>query len=271
MSFALLGGVCLRGVYLQGAEVWTKDPATWDEKDIAKLLSDSPWAQKVQVSPGGGGMGGPGGGMGGAGGGMGGGDDPTGQLSGPGGGGGGGMGGGGGGMGGGGGRRGGGGMGGGGGMQPMTFTVRWMSSLPLKQAIVRSRMGKEADTSPQAKEFLERQESHYAVALIGPPRGGGAGGGAGAVPGGAQQDRMQRMTEHLKETTGLLRKGKEPIRPETVQTPQPGQNSYLFLFPRADAITLDDKEVEFATRMGPLEVKRKFKLKDMVYNGQLAL
>ncbi len=255
----VLGGVCVSST-LRAAEVWTKEPSTWDEKDMAKLLSDSPWAHTVQVGMGGGGLGGPG--MGGGGGSAGGGgDDPTGgSLSGPGGGpsGGGGMGGGG--------RRGGGGgggMGGGGGTPAMTFTVRWMSALPLKHAIVRTRMGKEADTSPQAKEFLAREEMHYAVALIGPPRGmggGGRGGGDGRGGGGAAEgaadERRQRMTVQLQEQTALLRKGKPPIRPESVQMPQPGQSSYLFLFPRTDAISLEDKEVEFATKLGQVEVKR---------------
>ena len=276
---AVLGGACVSST-LRAAEVWTKEPSTWDEKDMAKLLSESPWAHTVQVGMGGGGMGGGGmggPGMGGGGGSTGGGgDDPTGgSLSGPGGGpsGGGGMGGGG--------RRGGGGggMGGGGGTPTMTFTVRWMSALPLKHAIVRTRMGEEADTSPQAKEFLAREETHYAVALIGPPRGMGGGGGRGGGDGrgggvageGAADERRQRMTAQLQEHTALLRKGKAPIRVESVQTPQPGQSSYLFLFPRTDAISLDDKEVEFATKLGPVEVKRKFKLKEMVYNGQLAL
>jgi len=79
------------------------------------------------------------------------------------------------------------------------------------------------------------------------------------------------MVERLKEVTTLNRKSKEPIRPEVVQAAQQSQNSFLFLFPKSDAITLEDKDVEFATRIGPLEVKRKFKLKDMVYQGQLSL
>jgi hypothetical protein len=44
-----------------------------------------------------------------------------------------------------------------------------------------------------------------------------------------------------------------------------------FLFPRSEAITLEDKEVEFETKLGPMEIKRKFKLQDMVFGGKLEL
>jgi hypothetical protein len=36
-------------------------------------------------------------------------------------------------------------------------------------------------------------------------------------------------------------------------------------------LTVADKEVAFATRIGPLEVKAKFVLKDMLYQGKLEL
>ena len=45
----------------------------------------------------------------------------------------------------------------------------------------------------------------------------------------------------------------------------------MFLFPKTDVITLDDKDVELVTRLGNDEVKKKFKLADMVFGGQLAL
>ena len=34
---------------------------------------------------------------------------------------------------------------------------------------------------------------------------------------------------------------------------------------------MDDKEVEFSTRLGQTMVKQKFHLKDMVFNGKLDL
>lgn len=44
-----------------------------------------------------------------------------------------------------------------------------------------------------------------------------------------------------------------------------------FKFPKTAPIVLDDKEVEFVTKLGRSEVKRKFKLAEMVFGDQLAL
>ena len=45
----------------------------------------------------------------------------------------------------------------------------------------------------------------------------------------------------------------------------------LFLFPRAADITAEDKDVSFETAVGQMSVKTKFNLKDMMYDGKLAL
>jgi hypothetical protein len=44
-----------------------------------------------------------------------------------------------------------------------------------------------------------------------------------------------------------------------------------FAFPKTEEITLEDKEVEFISKVGPMEFKKKFKLADMVLNGKLTL
>ncbi|MCL5743645.1 MAG: alpha/beta hydrolase, partial [Acidobacteria bacterium] len=75
-----------------------------------------------------------------------------------------------------------------------------------------------------------------------------------------------------KSGTTLVRKGKAALVPQevTVHRVQNGL-SIVYQFPRTDPITLEDKEVEFISRVGPVEFKRKFKLKEMVYGGKLAL
>jgi hypothetical protein len=106
----------------------------------------------------------------------------------------------------------------------------------------------------------------------GGPRGGdrkGKGGGEGEDP----QARRQAMFDRMKENTVLERKGKDPIHPDFVQPVQTQQGSILvFLFPRTgQPIEVDDKEVTFHQKLGPIDWKAKFNLKEMVYNGQLAL
>jgi hypothetical protein len=45
----------------------------------------------------------------------------------------------------------------------------------------------------------------------------------------------------------------------------------MFGFPRTDPITVADREVEFSTTIGPYHLRRKFRVKDMVINGEPAL
>ncbi|MCX7604178.1 MAG: hypothetical protein N2036_08890 [Bryobacteraceae bacterium] len=270
---------------LRAADPWTKPPGEWTEKDIQRILTDSPWAKQVSITlssgmPMGGG-GGRRGGRGGApmGGGMadasvGGGSDP--------------------GMGGMGGRPGmGEGMGGT--MAPsITFQIRWQSAKPIKLATVRARMGAEADSSPQAREFVEREEPDYVIAVIGPPMGppegemrpGGMGGpapggepkpepGKGGPAGGGRERRggdPEQWMAALKENTWLAWKEHEKLHPSSVTLPPGGPRGVLiFRFPKDHPIELEDREVEFCMRRGPMEVKKKFRLKDMVYEGKLSL
>ena len=44
-----------------------------------------------------------------------------------------------------------------------------------------------------------------------------------------------------------------------------------FSFPRSESIVLEDREVEFVTKLGQFDVKKKFTLKDMVFKGKLEL
>lgn len=259
----------LGAVPLSAAEFWEKKKrAEWNDKEIKKLLTDSPWCRTVSGSfkrdARGGGKG-QGGGVG-----QGGGMNQAGGMGRNGGtmaqGGGMARGGGGGGRGG----RGGGGMGGGGSMGGMgggdlpstpsfTALLRWASALPVKEALLKAKLGDEIDASAEAKESLGREENSYVIALLGLP------------PAVARTD-PKRMQAGLKSGTTLVRKGKPAIVPQevTVHRLQNGL-SIVYQFPRTDPITLDDKEVEFISRVGPVEFKRKFKLKEMVYGGNLAL
>ncbi len=250
-----LVGLLLASTALWGADFWEeKEYSQWTDKELQKMMMNSPWAKQVLVSRGGGGgsLGLPGQAGGGArGGGRGGG----------------GGGGGGGGRGGGGGGRGGGGGGGGGqaGPPPMQLWVRWNSAVPLKQGIVRNQTGMEGEANPDQVEFLGREEPNYIVSVSGLP---------------AQMARLAQNTERLKGAAMLERKKMDPIMPEAVevQESQSGLTIY-FMFPRSAGIDVADKEVEFVLKLagggggrgGGLDVKKKFKLKDMLYKGELSL
>ena len=242
-------------------DFWEEKKAEqWSQKEVIKMITNSPWARKVTVSaqrrqhrPGGrdgapgprgrprstGGFGGSAGsGGGGAGGSAG---------------------------------RGGGGRGGGT-FQSFKLVVRWYSALPIKDALARYQ--DQPSTSPQATDQVEQAATHYVIGVSGLP------------------DRMFRMSpahweqlaEGVKSESFLKIKGHEPVgadavyaRPDRVgildAKTGAGGGEFLLLFPREGsyAITLEDKKVEFVTKINRMNIKKKFKLKDMIYKGKLEL
>ncbi len=255
---------------LYGANFWEKkDFKTWTEKEVQKILFNSPWAKSLSVPIGGpmavpgggrrrgGGFGGAGGGIA-AGGGPGGGGGGAGNV------------------------RPGRGMGP---DMPMERTVkvlfRWISALPVRQAIARSRFGDELDGEEAAK-ILNLKDNRYILAVSGLPRGMALGGkrrkGHRKNDGPAEDQEAQRQAaiEQLKERASLRVKGKDPVHPNHVQmNPQQAAVDIYFFFPKGDDngldISLEDKEVEFRLETHERTLKRKFKLKDMVYKGKLEI
>jgi hypothetical protein len=130
-------------------------------------------------------------------------------------------------------------------------TVRWDSALPVRQAL-----------SKQGWPLSERTPASYIVTVAGLP-------GAGEYMGPMVSAAVERL-DQLVAATSITIKGKPALTPEKVEHGIDGA-SLLFTFPRTSAISLDDKEVEFVTKIGAMEVRRKFKLKDMVFQGKLEL
>lgn len=266
-SAALLFAVPL---LLLAGDFWKeKKPADWSEKEAKKMTLDSPWAHEAtprleggipsgMPTGGRGGRGGRGGGGGGVA------SAETGSLGDIAGGGGGEMGG------------GGGGMGGGGLMASMPAVhVRWDSAAPVREAF-----GKLDVQNPFPKELADRAANYYVITVedmrvpMGRPQGGAKGG-----PQGQQGDRqaltqedLKRMQERMLQATALVRKDKEPLKPEGVRVIAGAKGpTFQFFFPKSDPIVADEKEVKLVMKVGPLTVETKFKPKDMVFGGALAL
>jgi len=242
---------------LLAADFWkAKEYKDWKPKEVQKMLTKSPWAKDATVrfsmqgvsargrgsggsasdsgqrSPiGGGGGGGFGGGGGGA----------------PGGGGGGGFGGG-----------GGGGFGGGGRSRPqLKVSIRWASALPIKQALIRSRHEGDFEETSQDKAHLTQIEKQYVVAVSGLP---------------GRMERFLQNTDHIKQATTLKRKKNATIQAQSVEVvPREQFVELYFFFSRSNPILVNEKNVEFKMELGPIKIKRKFKLKDMVFNDKLEL
>ena len=103
-----------------------------------------------------------------------------------------------------------------------------------------------------------------------------------------EPEQLKLVSEHMTSQSFLKIKGREPIQASGVFIPvgrsevinvrsQPWRTGVeiIVMFPReqdgSDVISLEDKKVQFETEIGTLKVKRKFELKDMVYNGKLEL
>ena len=234
---------------LCAADSWQSKPFTaWTDKDVQKILSNSPWAKVVNVSAGGlmdsafmpgrgRGLGGddapprpgvsdqmpgaspdaPGGNM------------PSRSL----------------------------------GEEPMAapsipLTVVWESALPVKQALARRKYGAEFGSSQEAKNFLDEKPG-YMVAVSGIPE---AIARASAAHGKAA----------LLERASLAVKGRPPLHASGVEAGPPGKTmEMIFVFPVIPPLSIDDKDVEFSAQFGALAVKYKFHLKDMFYQGALQL
>ena len=138
----------------------------------------------------------------------------------------------------------------------MSLVVRWQSALPVRQALVKARFGAEAGGSQEAAKMLSGEQNFYVIAITG-------------LPGRM----LQNMPPEKLKAAGSLRLTKtESIAAEDVRVvagQQPLGDLFL-VFSRTRAIRLEDKEVEFVFA-GPLEVRKKFRLKDMVFDGKLEL
>jgi hypothetical protein len=243
------------------SDFWNKkEPAEWSAQEIEQLTTKSPWSKEVNAqfkreegeqdagmgAPGTGGGGYPGGG-----GGLGG--PRIGGMGGPriGGMGGGGMGGPG--MGGGRGRR------GGGPSQSFQGTVRWESAKPVLEAL----------KAPLPDAFA----NHYVISVSGFPMMSGRRRSQDEDSQESSAQTTEDRLDHLKALTFLKPKDKEGLQPGVaLQQPSAGGGTYLFGFSKDMlSLTAADKEVTFSTRIGRLDVKTKFNLKEMMYRGDLAL
>jgi hypothetical protein len=269
-------------------DFWDAKPSSeWSSSEVERMLTKSPWAKEVAISvgnqagypnrrgggyPGGGYPGGgyPGGGVGYPGGGVGypggigypgryptGGGYPGGYPGGP-----------------------------NGGSYPddrRTYhgTVRWESAAPIQDAL---KLG--ADDKPNP-DF----EKYYVLSLIGDfpdvlsrprnyndvngyPDDRGLGNDRDSRDDDEDEDRQRRRREAAyKDNTRLERKDGVLKLEKVVENSRFGSSSpgTAFYFSRRENITVEDKTMSFYTKLGGVEVRAKFTLKEMMYQGKLAL
>lgn len=137
----------------------------------------------------------------------------------------------------------------------MGLTVIWASAKPVRLAVLKLRSV--GNTLTQAEiDRANNEPREYVVAVSGLP---------------APDPASDPAT--LKDNAFLTAKGKAPeTAARSVYRKIGNSDVYFFHFPKANyPIAASDGQVEFKMKMGPIEVKRKFDLNEMQFQGQLAL
>jgi len=142
---------------------------------------------------------------------------------------------------------------------PTMVVVRWESALPVRQALARMHFGSEAGTSQESLEYLGRTPSSYVLRIVGIPGGGGLG-----------------SPESLAAGARLTPRNQEPIQAIQAQLERAGRGVDLFLVfskqpPDGHTFTVDDRNVQVEVDTETIELRRRFNLNDMVYEGNLEM
>ena len=236
--FAVVAAFAARGRAVAGDFWKDRKPEEWSAKDVDRLMNRSPWAKEVVLAYA------PGGGI----------PDGRGGWN---------------------------GRGGGGGPARGSMTSGSMGPDPLNAGAGRRGSGRDSETIPQRQQAkaLVRWESalpirtaakqtmppsaagHYVLSLSGAPME--------HWNEHREDDRTAGLQTRFAAVTSLQAKGSDPIAPDRVAR---AGSALVFLFLIGEhPFSMDDKEVIFSTRLGPMEIKAKFALKDMVYGGRLEL
>jgi hypothetical protein len=130
--------------------------------------------------------------------------------------------------------------------------VRWESALPVREAL-------KAKSSPDLEKF-------YILNMVGDVPS------VGATPDEDESQRQARF-ETLKQVTKLEHKGDAILLSRVAVAPKSALSlaGTLFYFSRDLALRPKDNQAVFSTKLGPIDVKCKFALKDMTYQGNLEL
>jgi hypothetical protein len=148
------------------------------------------------------------------------------------------------------------------------YRIRWLSSRPIRQALARQIMLKGGQFNEQLRGFAENQESRVVVGVwyeFDDQRYGGP----------VMQAFNSATTETLKNTAYLERKdGKRIFVQAYVPAQQNPFGAAIFIFPRTldgqPLLTPDMGDVRFVAEFNrDLKLNMKYKVADMIYEGQL--
>lgn len=137
--------------------------------------------------------------------------------------------------------------------QPAAITIIWASATPIRLAMLKLRSNSTAPTETQIENATKPNE-YYVVAVSGLPV-------------------MEEEPKGLAKHAYLSLKGKAPeVASESNFRKIGASDVYFFRFKREGfPISASDGQVEFKFAVGAIEVKKRFALHDMEFEGHLAL
>ena len=141
----------------------------------------------------------------------------------------------------------------------VSVITRWASALPVRRATALQQFGRNGLNDERAIELLTRTPDEYVIELAGLPRNV-----AGKGP--------EEIQKQLMRTAKLFIAGRRPLTPTKVTLPSYGlQVTASLRFPRHANVTAEEGTVEISAEAGQVRLAERFKLRSMVYEGQLEL
>lgn len=127
--------------------------------------------------------------------------------------------------------------------------IRWSSALPIRQALaIEERTG---EVAPPSKDYL----IHIA-----------------GIPTVLASESTAPIEKKLLKTATLSIRGRRSLHATNVEIPEHGTHLMATLhFPRFEDLTTTDGIIEIQAEAGPIKIQHQFKLKPMVYHGNLEL
>jgi hypothetical protein len=123
----------------------------------------------------------------------------------------------------------------------------------------KARYGREAELKARETNAPTVDADHYAIAVYGTPN---------RIVRGDSKD----LASELKKHASIKREGKKDLKPSSVQVLQRDDGPVIvYLFPRSNEITRQDKRLEFDGQIGRLKFEQSFYVEDMTYQGKLEL
>jgi hypothetical protein len=135
------------------------------------------------------------------------------------------------------------------------ITIIWASATPVRLAVLKLQSGVNTPTSGEI-ERVSRPRENYVIAVV------------GLMPPDTDTD-LTRLAANA----SLMVRGKPAATATSCNYRKIGNTDvYFFRFPRTSLpVTSDDHQVEFKVKFAQAEIKQRFVLKGMEYQGQLAL